>query len=169
MYSERPIETINRTLSHKKTGLTTSAKLDFMGGALTPSGCLKFLTTLFESYCTECVNVTQSRFKEFVYEIGKILNMVSSEHHRHRTPTNQGRSQNHKTANTLSMCPWVRVDLAHVEDGSQATQRRKRFHHNIMYNLRNRSVSRYVVVPSSLTSSKMSPGVSGFGFGSLPR
>ena len=86
--------------------------------------------------------------------------------HKHKTATNRVESQNYKTADNLSACPLVRVNLAYVEDGCQATPFRKLPHHNFMHDLGNRSVNRYVVVRSSLTSSTMSPRV--FGCGSLP-
>ena len=37
--------------------------------------------------------------------------------HGHKTATNQGESQNYKTADNLSACLLVRVNLAYVEDG----------------------------------------------------
>ena len=50
----------------------------------------------------------------------------------------------------LSVCSRDRGELAHIENGSQATPCRKRPHHDFMHDLRNRLVSRYAVVQNSL-------------------
>lgn len=56
-------------------------------------------------------------------------------------------------AGSLSVCSRVRGELAHIENGSQATPQGKRNHHNFVHDLmnpRNRLVSRYAVVKNSI-------------------
>src|SRR6266849_917403 len=86
------------------------------------------------------------------YKIGKIFDMEShdQETKTHQRTTNQERFQNGKTADNRQCAakPCHIVDLAHVEYSSQATLRRKRFHHDFMHDLRkqaSRLANKYVV------------------------
>jgi hypothetical protein len=60
--------------------------------------------------------------------------------------------QNNQHRQCARMLYYI-IDPAHVENGSQATLLRKRFHHEFMYDLRNQRkglASKYAVIHSGL-------------------
>ncbi len=107
--------------------------------------------------------------EEVAYHVGEIWNsMVRLANHVHWTPTNQGGSQNDKSGQRFSMCVNQSVSGSHRRWQSNDTTAEEvsRGCHAWAKQLFGKQICDYLL---QLTSSTMSPGVSGFAFLVSPR
>ena len=96
-----------------------------------------------ELYCVERVKATHGSLEEeFTNNIGIFLNKGS--HVQKITDAKKGSDKpkvvlegQHYGTLSVTHKLYCIVDLAHIKDHSQATLRRKRFHHEVIHDLRN--------------------------------
>ena len=120
--------------------LTTSAELISWLQIHGRSWWINGLAASLELYCLKRVKVTHGSLG-FTYNIRKILNKGS--YVQEITDTKKGSGEprivlegQHYGTLSVTHKPYRIVELAHIKDHSQATPRRKRFHNEVMHDLR---------------------------------